>query len=65
MQIVAKVMLCINTLPYPMFRHPIDLNRMPTHVMMGYEPKTEVLSICGPMDQLGMPHLTIDDHVKH
>ena len=32
---------------------------------MGYEPKTEVLSICGPMDQLGMPHLAIDDHVKH
>ena len=65
MQIVAKVMLCINTLPNPMSGHPIDLNRMSTHMVMGCEPKTKVLSTYGPMDRLGMPYLEIDDHVKH
>ena len=65
MENVAKVILRINTLPDPMCRHPIDLDRMSTHVVMGYETKTEVLSTCGPMDRLGMPHLTIDDHVNH
>ena len=65
MENVAKVILCINTLPDPMSRHPIDLDRMSTHVVMGYKIKIEVLSTCGPMDQLRMPYLAIDDHVNH
>ena len=65
MENVAKVILRISTLPDPMFGHPIDLNRMSTHVVMGYETKIGVLSTYGPMDQLGVPHLTIDDHINH
>ena len=64
MENVAKVILCINTLPDPVSRHPIDLNRMSTHVVMGYETMTGILSTRGPMDRLGVPHLTIDDHVN-
>ena len=65
MENVAKVILHINTLPDPVSWHPIDLDRMSTHVMMGYETKTKVLSTYGPMDRLGVPHLAIDDHVNH
>ena len=65
MENVAKVILNIYTLPDPVSRHPIDLNRMSTHVVMGYETKTGILFTCGPMDRLGVPHLTIDDRVNH
>ena len=65
MENIVKVILHIYTLPDPVFGHPIDLNRMSTHVVMGYETKTRVLSTCGPMDRLGVPHLAIDDHVNH
>ena len=65
MENVAKVILRINTLPNLVFGHPINLDRMSTHVVMGYETKTEVLSTCGLMDQLGVSHLAIDDHVNH
>ena len=65
MQIVAKVILCINSFPNLVSRHPIGLDRMLTHVVMGCEPKTEVLFTCGPMDQLGMPYLVINYHVEH
>ena len=65
MENVAKVILRINTLPDPVSGHPIDLDRMSTNVVMGYETKTGVLSTCGPMDRLGVPHLTIDNHVNH
>ena len=64
MQIAVKVILCINTLPDPMFGYPIDLDKMSTHVVMGYEPKIEALSTRGPIDRLGMPYLAIGD-VKH
>ena len=65
MENVANVILCINTLHDHVSGHPIDLNRMSTHVVMGYETKIEVLSTCGPMDRLEVPHLAINDHVNH
>ena len=65
MENVAKVILHIYTLPDPMFGHPIDLDRMSAHVVMGYETKAGVLSTYGLMDRLGVPHLAIDDHVNH
>ena len=65
MENIVKVILHIYTLPDPVFGHPIDLDRMSTHVVMGYETKTGILSTCGPMDRLGVPHLAIDDHVNH
>ena len=48
-----------------MFRHLIDLDRMLTHMVMVYESKIEVVPTCGPMDRLRMPHLVINDFVKH
>ena len=65
MENIAKVILHIYTLPDPVSGHPINLDRMSKHVVMGYETSTRVLSTCGPMDRLGVPHLTIDDHVNH
>ena len=65
MENVAKVILRTYTLPDPVSGHPIDLDRMSTHVVMGYETKTGILFTCGPMDRLGVPHLTIDDRVNH
>ena len=65
MENVVKVILRIYTLPDPVSGHPIDLDRMLTHVMMGYETKTGVLFTCGPIDRLGVPHLAIDDHVMY
>ena len=65
MENIAKVILRIYTLPDPVSGQLIDLDRKSTHVVMGYETKTGVLSTCGPTDQLGVPHLTIDDHINH
>ena len=65
MENVAKVILRINTLPDLVSGHPIDLDRMSTHVVMGYETMTGILFTRGPIDRLGVPHLTIDDHVNH
>ena len=39
MENIVKVILHIYTLPDPVFGHPIDLDRMSTHVVMGYETK--------------------------